>query len=384
MTVQLRLPLLSSSLRLSLPLLLLVACTGGDASTGESPDLILPTGPVQPPLGGGVAPGLNGPMFLAGGAYSFTGAVAPGTASVVDSPVIDEFDQTGPMPASAASFDVTVGGINYVASNADTMSMTFDDGLGSSYTAVSIFNLDDPNMDIGTVVHVIVPSAEVVAGTTVSLDGDDRIALFAHGDLNQPEPSVWGAAASGSISFTSGGSASGDLITAQISGDFGEIVWNDPGPGTGTGTGTTGGLVAGDYQLEFIAVDDVMCDGDLLGSEASFQALSLSDLGFADGAATLTLTGTSSAEVSGAGVLASYGTSALSMDAMGDGPSGAVFGAADRNNLGPAGTDEVSAFLLLDTDNANANQVYAMAGVGFVNANATGSCTVIVSAQLVP
>lgn len=357
--------------------------TAAPVTRGESKVVSLPRAPR-----GGNAPNVGARLFSNSGAFTFPNGTSPGVAHADLAPVIDS--QSGNIPAVLGSggWDLNVAGTQYTEVVAESVAEVFIDDTGTPYLVVSAFKLVvDPltGAEIGTVVHVIVPSADFAVGATVNFDGNDRLALFATGDLSLPDPSVAAAAASGSVTFTAGSLAIGDTVTFTLSGDFGEIAWQSQQPPPPPPP-PVGNIAAGNYTLAFDPTLYVQCDGTLLGQDAAFSALTLAGLGFSDGPITVTALAVDQLELTGASISAAYGPAPFMVAASLDAPPGTYFGISERNQAGagPLGTDLAAAYLLLDDANASSAGVPGQAGLFFMTPDTLGYCSVDFGAALLP
>lgn len=354
----------------------------GPAVTGSGPKATL----VRAPHGGRV-PDVGGRLFSNAGAFTFPGGTQPGQGSALQAPVIDSFSGTIPTTLGGGSWDVTVGANHFLSGVPESVAEVFvDDTSGVEYLVVSVYELvTDPatGAELGTVLHLIVPSADFAVGAVVNFDGTDRLAFFATGDINLPDPTLAAAAVTGSVTFTAGGLAVGDLISFDLAGDFGEITWqNTPPPPPPV---VVGNITPGNYNLTFDPTTYVQCDGTLLGQEPAFSALTLVDLGFVDGPVVITQPAAQTLELAGPSLVSAYGQANVVVEATPDVPPGtyaAIFQL--QSGVGPAGTDRLAAYLLLDDGNTSLAGVPAQAGVYFGTPDGLGGCSVDVGAALVP
>lgn len=352
-------------------------------SRGQGPTATLSRAPR-----GGHAPNVGARLFSNAGAFTFPNGTAPGVAHADLAPVVDSQNGNIPPVLGSGGWDLNVAGVQYTEAAAESVAEVFVDDTGTPYLVVSAFKLVVDALtgaEIGTVVHVIVPSADFAVGATVNLDGNDRLALFATGDLSLPDPSVAAAAASGSVTFNAGSLALGDTITFTLSGDFGEIAWQSQQPPPPPPP-PVGNIAAGNYTLAFDSNLYVQCDGSLIGQDAAFLALNLAGVGFSDGPITVTALTIDQLELSGAAISAAYGAGPLLVAASLDAPPGTYFGMSELNQTGagPLGTDLAAAYLLLDDANASLAGVPGQAGLFFMTADSTGYCSVDFGAALVP
>ena len=362
-------------------------CTESDDSDPAGRDDL--AAPIMPALETGnryASPNIgDGFPFLGNGSFTFLGPQVPGTASATDAPVMDPYG--GPVGTiGTGAFDITIDGQNFQQNTTESIAAVFvDDSTGMPYMVVSAFHMEvnAQGQEIGTVVHIVVPEADAVPSSTVALDGNDRLALFATGDISQPMPSLAGAAVSGTVTFTNVGTAVGDLVSASIAADFGEIDWATVGGGGGGGGGGTGQIVAGSYDLQFDTGVQIFCDGDLAGQESQFASITIADLGYVSGPATVSLPGPAdTVELDGGAVNSSFGTTPLILQGMPDAPPGMVGAMIPGSGPGPAGTTFAGTFVALDGEYASATSIPGFAGQQYMNAAQTGACGVAVMLEL--
>lgn len=346
------------------PILALVGCSAVVACASESarPDLaILPPNPV--PAQGGELPDV-GSLPLAG-QFTFTGPTALGSASVDMAPVLP-FDEL-PMSFGGGSFDVTVDGVNFASDTGDSVATVLPASLlGADFAHFGVY-LDEDASQLGTDVQVLVPAGDVVAGTTVALDGVERVAVFFHGDLSQPEPEIAAAAVVGTVTFTAGSVEDGATLTASVAGQFGPITFDDIEPGS---------LEPGDYLLAFLSPAIVYCDGSLVGQESAFAGVSLAQLGFGSGVVTIESVTATEVSVAGAPIQAGFGKSPLVLGGSPDVPPGVVYAEVGLIGSGPASTDKLGHYLALDSAGAGEGLAYGGAGAAYATASHDGYCAV--------
>ncbi len=351
--------------------LLLATLTAACVSPSEPIDQPLPTPPghgIHPVYnipGGGAAAALFGP----GSSFMLNGPTAPGSASFTGAPVTDE--QTQPTTSGSGALSITVDGVAYAAPALDSIAILLADGPTPYVALVGYANRPGPNATtLVDEVIVIVPQSDVVAGATVALDGQDRVALFASGDEAAAQPSVFAAAVTGSVTFTNGGVTLGGTLSATVAGDFGSVDFVDPGPGTG-GTLTDGG-----YSLDVIGPADVYCDGTLAGQESAFASITAASLGLGNGSVAI---GNGGLAISGAPIAAGFGLPSLDLAEIDTGLFG---GFIDENVAGPAGTTRAGKYLVLDASTASATFVNGGIGAAYMNAAQDGQCSVAFGATL--
>ena len=310
-------------------------------------------------------------VFGPGSSFMQTGPTAPGNASFVAAP----YTEDEPMNAGTGSLHVTVDGQLYDAPTVESFSIGLTDDNGAPYLAL-VGYAEHPGPSASTIVDeviVIVPSSDFAVGATVQLDGNERIALFAHGDVADQAPSVFAAAVTGSVTFSAGSATVGGAISATVNGDFGSIDFV-PGSGGGSGSGT---ITDGAYTLAVNGPAEVYCDGSLAGQEAAFASITAASLGLTGGSVTLTNT-TPAVSIAGAPIAAGFGAASLDLEAQDD-----VFaGFTNENAPGPAGTTFVGKYLVLDGGSATPTFVNAGVGAGYVTASNDGQCSVAFGASL--
>lgn len=335
--------------------------------------------PTQPtsimPPNGGIRPvhsvpggqGAVGLLFGPGSTFVPNGPTAPGTASFVAAPYSD--DQ--PTSAGTGALDITIDSQLYHSTSLETFSLSLTDDTGAPYLALVGF-ADRPGPNNTTLVDeviVIVPESDFAPGATVAFDGNERIALFASGDAEADAPSVYGAALTGSVTFTSGSLTVGDSITANVAGDFGSIDFVPPPNGGGT-------ITDGTYDLAVVGPADVYCEGGLAGQEAAFASITAASLGLTGGPVTLANT-PNGVTIGGAPISSAFGAATFDLDSMGD---GLYAGFTNENAAGPAGTTFVGKYLVLD--GASASPMFVNGGVGAGYVRNDGQCSVAFGATL--
>jgi hypothetical protein len=327
---------------------------------------------------GGRAPNLTGsPLFSNAGAFNFSGATAPGTATFTAAPVIDWLSGAWPTALGTGAWQgIQAGGSTWSTSAAESMSGVLPDDRGVDYLLLTAYTEEiDPatGSTIGTVVHALVLASDFGVGQSVNLDGVDRLALFARGDISLPDPQIAAAAVTGTISFSAGGLAINDLITADLAGDFAEFMWStssQPPPATGV-------INPGSYTLTHDPSASVFCDGTLMGQEAAFAGIGLQGAGFTDGPVTIAagaLPG--SFDISGAPITAGYGVATLTLEAMQDAPPGVVGGFVNGSGAGPLGTVFAGTYLMLDGTTTTSSSTLGFAGAGYLTPQQDGFCSV--------
>jgi hypothetical protein len=365
--------------QLLFPLLPLAACT----APAEDPPHIkepLPFPGIDlpaAPTGGHAPDGAEG-IFLRGGDFAFTGDLVHGTATFDAAPVLDpELGWTPGTLGSTGSYDVTVAGVNYTSTAAESFAQVIPDREGGGeWLIVATYTLlpDAAGVEIATIVYVVVPAADFAVGATVALDGVDRVALFMTGPADAEEPEIVGAAVSGGIRFSAGGTAIGDTITAVVDGDFGQIEWDTPvDPGGG------GSVVPGAYTLTISGPAEVRCDGSLTGHESDYAGLTPADVGFADGAVNVVAPDSATLTVDGTPITDGFGASTVDLLYS----DGAYFGWTDRSEPGPAGTGTtlIATFLMVEGAPADPTLVAGWAGAAWEDSSG-GMCQLAFAAEL--
>jgi hypothetical protein len=361
----------------------------GPATIRPGPSVSLdPTAPSYraPHLTGGKVP------FLLSGSFSPPTGATPGDVAYTQAVVVDAASSSPPTTAGTASFHVTIAGTTYGSTSAASIAGVFQDqGSGTSYLVISAF-LEEPSpsggADLGTVVHTLVKASDFAPGATVAFDGNDRLALFGHGPIDQREPQVTGAAVSGTVRFGGGTLAVGGAIDATVNAAFGAATWP-----TQTGTvspppnGNQGGMLpAGRYNLSYAGAQPVSCGGALAGHEASFSSLNPENLGLGPGPVTLTVASASDATLAGSVLVGDFGPS-VSLGADPSAPPGTLeaVGMPPAQQLPtPDGTRAFSSLLLLDASGATAQQIQGDVGIAFSDAQQSGWCAVSFAIVLAP
>jgi hypothetical protein len=334
----------------STALLSLGACTGPASITLEQPPFrvsldgwryVPPThGPV-----GGVVPDLGSITPLStSGAFTFEGELAPGSATV-SAVVVDPLSEAPPTAVGSGSFLVPVDGVDYTGAGGDAIAASFPDESDLLLLAAFVMETDATGVDVGSVVWIVVSTADAVPGATVALDGETRLAVFGHGPLDREEPEITAVAVTGTVTFGAVDLAIGGTIEATLAGDFGRAVF-EPGP-TDPPIEPAPPFATGSYELMLLGPAEAHCEGSLAGREAEVAALSLGLSGgaleVAEGAGALTL--------SGASIEASFG--APSVDAAWQ-PEAAAFIAFTGGGAGALGLVEEGRYLITAGPDAEA------------------------------
>jgi hypothetical protein len=325
-----------------------------------------------PPIHSGSGTLQVGAFGFQPGSFHVIGDTVPGNASFVAAPLTDMNGQPPPSYGTG-DYNITLSSINYTGST-QSMALAFSDPMAGDYLVVGAYReyTDGSGVDTVDQVVVIVKQSDFAVGATVALDGNDRIALFGSGPATADQPTVTGAALTGSITFTAGSLTPGDTITASVSGDFGPVDWGNPQPGGGT-------ITAGNYTLTVGASSQVYCDGSLAGHEADFAGITAASLSLGDGAVTVATPSTSQVTVDGAAIQAAFGTTPFALDDQGN----SLFaGFTNDSGAGPDGTQLAGKYFVVDASSATTTQINGGAGAGYVTSDNSGSCTVAFDATL--
>lgn len=344
----------------------------------ESPDPGDDAPPIHLPPGGGVHPTYHvpsgGPLPFTGDGFAFTGDVAPGAAEWTDAPLTD-FDGGGGPPPDAfggGSMSITINGVLYDAPALDSIAIAFTDEDGTQYVALDGYAVyDNGGVEYANEATVIVLRSDVTVPGTVELDGINRVAVFANGPADAMEPTLVGAAVSGTVTF-SGGSLADGVLTGSVAGDFGQIDYTPPPPPGG------GSITAGDYTLAILGGADVYCDGTLAGSEASFAGITADSLGLIGGAVTVA-TPSPTVTVAGDPISSGFLTSPFTLDEV---DTGLYAGFTDETGSGPAGTTFAGKYLVLDALSATDTLINGGVGAGYYTPSGDGTCTLSFGATL--
>ncbi len=317
----------------------------------------------------GGSSGASDLLFGPGARFVFNGATAPGTASFVGAPVLDQDDE--PTSSGGGAANVTVDGQLYSVTAFDSFAVLLEDS--TTYVALLGY-VERPGPSASSTIDeviVIVPASDVVAGSSVALDGGDRLALFVSGDPEAGAPEVLAAAVTGNVTFTAGAPTAGSTVSATLAADFGSIELVDEGPPTGSTT-----LADGSFSLALGTSADVYCEGSLAGQESAFASITAASLGFADGTVTIGGSGTT---IAGSPIASGFGAPSLALENVDTGLYAAF---SEENAAGPAGTTLVGKYIVLDATSASATFINAGVGAGYITANDDGQCTVAYGAAL--
>ena len=356
--------------------MVLAACGTDPSSTGD-PVVLLPPGG-----------GTHGVNHLPGGAqgvlhfggngstsFTFAGATAPGTETFVDAPIYDRSSGGGPSaPEGTGTMNLTINGTAYASSALSTVTLVFPDDNNVEYLALEGYMTyaGPGGAELANEIAVIVRKSDFALNTPIALDGQDRIALFATGDANAENPTLVAAAITGTVTFTAGSLAPGATVSANVSGDFGEIDFVPP-------PGSSSSLTAGSYTLAVFGPADVSCDGTLAGHESDFAGITLANLGLVGGTVAITLPAPDAVQIDGAPISAGFGAAPLALDPADD---GLVAGFSTTNTPGPAGTERLGNYIVLASGTATPQFVDGGVGAGYATPDRAGTCTVAFGASL--
>jgi hypothetical protein len=316
----------------------------------------------------------NGQAFLFGGSGSFTfiGPTAPGTASYANAPVFDPDTGPGPSTYGTGAFSVSINGTPYTSTPAlETVTIEFNDPMEGDFIALDGFEIysGPGGVDYANEITVIVPRSDFALNVPIALDGNDRVALFANGPANSDAPTLVGAAITGTVTFTAGDLTT--TVTANVSGDFGQIDFMSGGMGGG------GSITAGTYALAVTGPATAYCDGTLAGHEADFAGVTLADLGLGNASVTVATPSTDVVTITNAPGFAGN----FELDAQPD-AQGLYAGFTTESGSGPDGTTFVGKYLVFDGSSATPMFVGGGAGAGYATADGQGTCTVAFDASL--
>jgi len=311
--------------------------------------------------------------------FHFTAPAVSGTATFTDAVVWDPM--VSDMPPFGAggvgTADITVGSDAFSVTDGDAMGMPWTDDAGVAYVMLSTF-AEVPDGAGGYLernVFVAVLATDFAPGAAIALDGTDRFAVFTAGPDTAPDPTVFAAAVTGTLTFGTGSFAVGDHLSATLVADFAPAE-SIPGPPPPAGVP----LVAGAYDLVIDATPDVVCGGSMAGHEASFSAIPLSDLGASDGTLALALPTADQLSIDGAAIGTLFGAPAL-LDAVASPPDTFV-ATTDLTGTGPDGTDRAGAYVLVEGLPEVATLVHVGLGLSYVDPVADGGCDVVFHAEL--
>ena len=338
--------------------------------------------PIQLPPGGGVpahgttpgGPSTPLPLkFSGGGAFAFSGATTPGTATFSMATYVDADNRIPPSNVwGTGTMNIAVDGTAYTSSGLQTLLWKFTE-TGTEYIAFDgITNFTDPS---GTVydreITVYTKKSDFAPGATVALDGTDRVAIFGTGPDASNETTTAAAAVTGTVTFGTGTLANGGTVSGSVQGDFGEIQWVPPGAT----------ILPGNYSLAIAGSSTVTCQGTLAGHEADFAGITIADLGVGGGAVTVSTPSEPIVNVAGAPISSGFGSATLELDEQSD-QAGLYAGFAMASGSGPDGTQFLGKYLAFDGSTASTTLVLGSAGGDYVTADRNGYCEVSFPAQL--
>ncbi len=365
----------------ALAITLAAACTSDTTKDPGNQTVTLPPGGGIPtihraPQGMGSAPQL----FDGGGSFTFTGPTAPGNATYTNAPVADTSQMMSPATGTG-SVDVTISGTEYASTALETIGFVMADDSGTNYAVVDgAYPYAGPGgTELMTEVTVIVLASDFAIGVPIALDGVDRVALFANGDPDAEQPTVEGAAISGTVTFTAGSLATGSQLSATITGDFGPIDFT--GGGGGGGGSDSSSITPGNYTLAVTGPSQVYCEGALVGHEADFAGITQASLGLVGGSVAVATPSLDAVTVAGGAISSSFGAPSLELDDN-VGQPGLFAGFTNTTGAGPDGTSFVGEYLVIDASTATSSFINGGVGAGYVAADGSSDCTVAFGASL--
>jgi hypothetical protein len=309
--------------------------------------------------------------------FAFTGPPVAGTASFTNAVVWDPFASEAP-PFGAGGIggiDATVGGARYAVTDGDAFVALYTDETGVAYLVLSVFS-DMPDGAGGwfqTNVAVFVLASDFAPGATVALDGIDRIAIFAAGPDTSPEPTIFAAAITGSVTFGPGTTTVGGSMNATVAADFAPAESTVGPPPAGVP------LAAGAYDLVLDPTPEVICGGTLEGHEAAFAGASLTVIGATGGRVRLAFEADGRLSITGAAIGTAFGAPAL-LDAVAEPPDTFV-AITDLAGAGPDASELAGAYLLVDGAPASAAVATAI-GLAYVDPVGDGGCDALFQGTL--
>jgi hypothetical protein len=323
---------------------------------------------------GGNAP--VGAFSFGQGPFHYIGNTVPGSASFVDAPVTPA--DVMPTSSGTGDYNVTLNTTSYAASlMSNGITLAADDG--TKYAAVGGYHLytgSDSQEHVDQVI-VLVKQSDFAVGATVAFDGADRLAFFGSGLASAQQPDVFGAAVTGSVTFTAG--SLDTMVTANLTGDFGPVDWGGgTGSGSGSGSGGTGSISDGTYTLTIQSPGQAYCDGSLAGHEADFASITAASLAFGGGSVAVTVIGASAIKVEGTPIQSAYATSPLELDPN----NGVLAGFTSQSGTGPDATTMVGKYFVVDPGSATTHMIQAGVGAGYGTSDGSGTCTVAFQATL--
>jgi hypothetical protein len=135
-------------------------------------------------------------------------------------------------------------------------------------------------------------------------------------------------------------------------------------------------FTSGSYPMAFLDPAQRMCDGTLVGMDASFTAITRASLGLVDGTVTFATPTATTLTIAGTPIMMALGQPSLDlMPSMGSAPfwDGLVSG---DFTTGPLGTMRTATDLAADSTTATAPMIDAQLAVLYTTVDGNGSCTV--------
>jgi hypothetical protein len=214
---------------------------------------------------------------LYAGQITLTSDTGPGTATFTGASSFDGGADPDPTLGSG-SFSLTFTSATYAQTQAQSAFVQASDDSGNAYLLLGVFA--QPDASTGQSITVAVPMNAFQAGATVTLDGQSSFAAFGAGPIDQPEPTFFAVATSGSVTFGAGSSLTG-TIDATLSATFAVAqIPADPSPpeprspdGGVAPPPAPSPLAAGTYALAPSGGANTGCYGSLAGSVNDFNAL---------------------------------------------------------------------------------------------------------------
>lgn len=364
----------------------LCACTGSDGMLPPPGEITwTPRGelPEDPPSDVGRLPEgarMLVPTSLDTDWFAFTGPPVAGTASLSSAVVWDPFVSEAPPfgMGGLGGIDATVTGTRYAVTDGDAFVALYTDEAGVEYLVLSVFSaMPAPGGGwFQTNVAAFVLASDFAPGATVPLDGIDRIAIFAAGPDTSPEPTIFAAAITGSVTFGPGSAMVGGTMNATIAADFAPAESTVPPPPAGTP------LAAGAYDLSLDTVPEVICGGTLAGHEAAFAAETLATIGAASGRVTLAFEPDGRLSITGAAIGTAFGAPAL-LDAVVE-PPDTFIALTDLMGAGPDASELAGAYVLVDGAPVSATDVPVAIGLAYVDPLGDGGCDALFPGSLTP
>jgi hypothetical protein len=290
----------------------LVACSAGSSDKTDPPNPPPSTTPSQVTLPS-IKSGMASQLYA--GQITLTSDTGPGTASFVGATSFDGGTRVNPTFGSG-SFSLTFSSATYAQSQAQSAFVQASDDSGNAYLLIAAFA--QPDAATGQSITVAVPMSAFAAGATVALDGQTTFAAFGAGPIDQPEPTFFAVATTGSVTFGANSSLTG-TIDATLNATFAVAqLPTDPTPpeprSPDGGVPPVAPPTAGTYTLtaDGPAISD--CEGTLAGSVNDFNAL-VASTWFADTSITVSVAnGVPTATANGFAALFGQGSLSLTSD----------------------------------------------------------------------